>query len=51
LTFIDSTLPMYLIGGPHRHKTDAQLILESLVAPKEPARKNGIVCEMRSTLR
>jgi predicted nucleic acid-binding protein len=32
LIFIDSNIPMYLIGAPHPHKTDAQLILERLIA-------------------
>jgi uncharacterized protein len=35
LIFIDSNIPMYLVGAAHPHKTDAQLILESLVAAKE----------------
>jgi len=25
--FVDSNIPMYLIGAPHRHKTDAQRLL------------------------
>jgi uncharacterized protein len=32
LTFIDSNIPMYLIGAPHPHKSDAQILLEKLVA-------------------
>ena len=35
MIFIDSNVPMYLVGSPHAHKTDAQLILERLVAAKE----------------
>jgi predicted nucleic acid-binding protein len=35
LIFIDSNIPMYLVGAAHPHKTDAQLILEALVAAKE----------------
>jgi len=35
LIFIDSNVPMYLVGAAHAHKADAQLILESLVAAKE----------------
>ena len=35
MIFIDSNVPMYLVGSPHPHKTDAQLILERLVAAKE----------------
>jgi uncharacterized protein len=32
LIFIDSNIPMYLVGGAHPHKTEAQLILERLIA-------------------
>jgi hypothetical protein len=32
LTFVDSNIPMYLIGAAHPHKTDAQVILERLIA-------------------
>jgi predicted nucleic acid-binding protein len=32
LIFIDSNIPMYLIGGPHPHKTDAQMLLERQIA-------------------
>ncbi|MCX6620915.1 MAG: type II toxin-antitoxin system VapC family toxin [Acidobacteria bacterium] len=32
MIFIDSNIPMYLIGAPHRHKVEAQLLLERLVA-------------------
>jgi uncharacterized protein len=32
LTFIDSNIPMYLIGAAHPHKADAQLLLERLIA-------------------
>lgn len=34
MIFIDSNVPVYLIGGPHAHKVDAQLMLEGLVAGK-----------------
>jgi len=30
--FIDSNVPMYLVGGPHAHKIDAQQALERLLA-------------------
>jgi predicted nucleic acid-binding protein len=33
--FVDSNVPMYLIGSPHSHKADAQVLLESLVAAKQ----------------
>jgi hypothetical protein len=28
----DSNVPMYLIGAPHRHKADAQRLLEKLIS-------------------
>jgi predicted nucleic acid-binding protein len=33
--FIDSNVPMYLVGAPHPHKADARRILEGLVAAGE----------------
>jgi len=32
--FVDSNIPMYLIGAPHRHKTDAQRLLEQLLSER-----------------
>jgi len=32
LIFIDSNIPMYLVGAPHPHKTDSRIILERLIA-------------------
>jgi hypothetical protein len=32
LIFVDSNIPMYLIGAAHPHKADAQVILERLIA-------------------
>ncbi len=32
MIFVDSNIPMYLIGAAHQHKTDAQVILERLIA-------------------
>lgn len=32
MIFIDSNIPMYLVGAPHRHKTEAQILLERLIA-------------------
>ena len=28
MIFVDSNIPMYLVGAPHPHKTDAQRLLE-----------------------
>ena len=33
--FVDSNVPMYLVGGAHPHKTDAQILLERLIAAGE----------------
>lgn len=35
MIFLDSNVPMYLIGAPHPHKTEAQVILERLIAAGE----------------
>jgi uncharacterized protein len=32
---VDSNIPMYLVGAPHPHKTDAQRLLESLVSDRQ----------------
>jgi predicted nucleic acid-binding protein len=32
LIFVDSNIPMYLVGAPHPHKAEAQVILERLIA-------------------
>lgn len=35
MILIDSNVPMYLVGAPHPRKTDAQTVLERLVARDE----------------
>lgn len=35
MIFVDSNVPMYLVGAPHPHKVDAQRILEALVVAGE----------------
>ena len=35
MIFVDSNIPMYLVGSPHPHKTDAQRLLEQCVADGE----------------
>jgi predicted nucleic acid-binding protein len=35
LIFIDSNVPMYLVGAPHRHKEDARRLLERAIAAGE----------------
>jgi hypothetical protein len=32
---VDSNIPMYLVGAPHRHKSDAQRALEKLVSERQ----------------
>jgi predicted nucleic acid-binding protein len=32
---IDSNIPMYLVGAAHRHKSDAQQLLERLVSERQ----------------
>ena len=35
MIFIDSNVPMYLVGAPHPRKSDAQRILEAVVADRQ----------------
>lgn len=35
MIFVDSNVPMYLVGAPHRHKVDAQRLLERAIADRE----------------
>ena len=35
MIFIDSNVPMYLVGAAHPHKADAQLLLERLAASRQ----------------
>ena len=35
MIFLDSNIPMYLVGAPHPHKRDARRILEGLIADDE----------------
>ncbi|HEX5044623.1 MAG TPA: type II toxin-antitoxin system VapC family toxin [Candidatus Polarisedimenticolaceae bacterium] len=35
MIFVDSNVPMYLVGGDHPHKVDARRLLERLVADGE----------------
>ena len=36
MIFIDSNVPMYLVGAHHPHKSDARRLLERFVAEKTP---------------
>lgn len=35
MIFVDSNVPMYLVGADHRHKTDARRLLETAIADGE----------------
>ena len=35
MIFVDSNIPMYLVGAPHPHKIDARRLLETLVSDRE----------------
>jgi len=35
MIFVDSNVPMYLVGAAHPHKADAQQALERLVSARE----------------
>ncbi len=34
MIFVDSNIPMYLVGAPHPHKVDAQRLLENLLSER-----------------
>lgn len=34
MIFVDSNVPMYLVGGEHKHKVDAQRMLERLISER-----------------
>lgn len=35
MIFVDSNIPMYLVGAAHPHKADAQILLERVIAANE----------------
>ena len=35
MIFLDSNIPMYLVGAPHPHKRDAQQLLEKCLSLEE----------------
>ncbi|PYT29020.1 MAG: VapC toxin family PIN domain ribonuclease [Acidobacteria bacterium] len=35
MTFVDSNIPMYLIGAAHPHKTEAQMLVERALASQD----------------
>ena len=34
MIFVDSNIPMYLVGAPHPHKVDSQRLLEEIIADR-----------------
>lgn len=34
MILVDSNIPMYLVGGPHPHKSDAQRLMERLISER-----------------
>jgi predicted nucleic acid-binding protein len=43
--FVDSNIPMYLVGAPHAHKADAQRLLERCIADRERLVTNAEVLQ------
>jgi predicted nucleic acid-binding protein len=35
VTFVDSNIPMYLVGAPHPRKAEAQILLDRMIASRE----------------
>ena len=35
MTLVDSNIPMFLVGGPHKHKAEVQRLLETLIADRQ----------------
>jgi uncharacterized protein len=51
MIFVDSNIPMYLMGAAHPHKTEAQIILERLVAAGQRLVTDAQVCRKFSSIR
>jgi predicted nucleic acid-binding protein len=43
--FVDSNIPMYLVGAPHPHKADAQRALEKLISDRQRLVTNAEVLQ------
>jgi predicted nucleic acid-binding protein len=43
--FVDSNIPMYLVGAPHPHKADAQRLLEKLISDRQRLVTNAEVLQ------
>ena len=47
MVFIDSNIPMYLVGAAHPHKVDAQRGLEDLVLRTERLATDSVYRQLR----
>lgn len=45
MIFVDSNVPMYLVGAPHPHKVDAQRLLERAIVDRERLVTNAQVLQ------
>ena len=45
MIFVDSNVPMYLVGVPHPHKADAQRLLEKLISDRQRLVTNAEVLQ------
>ena len=45
MIFVDSNVPMYLVGAPHPHKADARRLLERCVADGERLVTDAVVLQ------
>ena len=45
MIFVDSNIPMYLVGAPHAHKADAQRLLERLISDRQRLVTNAEVLQ------
>ncbi|MBC7791599.1 MAG: type II toxin-antitoxin system VapC family toxin [Anaerolineae bacterium] len=45
MIFVDSNIPMYLVGAPHPHKADARRLLETAIAAGERLVSNAEVLQ------
>ena len=45
MIFLDSNVPMYLVGGPHPRKSDAQRMLEGFIADRQRLVTNAEVLQ------
>lgn len=45
MIFVDSNIPMYLVGAPHPHKADAQRLLEKIISNRQRLVTNAEVLQ------